>query len=92
MNHIKAGTVQLVCKRIVLILMHGKNCKCCYFSTIILAHTDVKPLQNPPVSLQTNVIFGRQGKCLLFCVVAMLEPVMPSLNHITKLAQMRNKT
>lgn len=69
----------------------------------MLAHTEVKSLQNFPLSLQTNAIlfiyffhmdllpFGRQGKFLLFCVVAMLEPVIPSLNHITKLAQMRKK-
>lgn len=71
---------------------------CCYFNTVLLA----KPLQNFSLSLQANVILfiyltrgfsssGRQDKSLLFCVVATLEPVIPSLNHITKLAQRRRE-
>lgn len=35
--------------------------------------------------------FLRQDRSLLFCVVATLEPVMPSLNHIMKVAQRRRK-
>lgn len=89
MNHAKDSTMQLVCKRIVLIVIHERN-----------LNAYGKPLQNFTFHLQTNAIsfiylsqgfLVLEGKFLLVCVVFMFEPVIPSLNHITKLAQMRKK-
>lgn len=89
MNHVKGSTMQLVCKRIVLILTHERN-----------LNAYGKHLQNFAFCLQTNAILficlshgflALEGEFLLVRVVAVFEPIPPSLNHITKLAQTRKK-
>lgn len=85
-----------VCKGIFSILNAWKKSNCCYFNTIMLAKT----LQNFPLSLQVSVIFishtwicffWKAGQVCAAVAVATLEPAMPSLNHITRLAQRRRK-
>lgn len=86
------------CKGIFLILMHERN------PTVVIS-TQLRWQNLPKMSLwifrsMSSYLcilymdlssFGRQDKSLLFCAVATLEPVIPSLNHITKLAQRRRK-
>lgn len=58
----------------------------------MLAHIDLKGKFCRDLTISCGFSsFRRQDKFLLFWVMPMLEPVIPSLNHITKLAQMRKK-